>query len=484
MKSEQLRNKILAADLAWIPLALAAEQSLRFGQHWGQNPLAPLSFIVYLVCTVFAWVLLSENMDLDGFRGGWRPSSLVSHLLLAVALLMVLLLAIESVSQRYVGRLRLSVFAPLLLLGFLAIRQLALRGVFRRHERGNVRRVVILGSGRLAMELAEKFNHHPELLCQVIGFLCPREEIPASRPVSEIPSAPDTVSTVDVIGLLRRQNVDELILAHTSTSSEILNLVALCRQHAIRVSLVPQPYELYLSRARLLDLGGLPLLQLEEKTEPAFAVIGKRLLDIVLALVFAVPALPILLFCAIALRFSKGRAFRWEDRVGLHGAPFSMLRLNVDHDSPNTSRFDRLLEHFSISELPQFWNVLRGDMSLVGPRPESPERACRYSAWQQERLSMKPGLTGLAQVHGLRDQHPSEDKTSHDLQYILHPSLLKDLSLLIETVWTLTLRLVHAFEGPGSAPVEPSKAAHMAYPGTHSFSEIYQHAHRTESGSD
>jgi lipopolysaccharide/colanic/teichoic acid biosynthesis glycosyltransferase len=160
----------------------------------------------------------------------------------------------------------------------------------------------------------------------------------------------------------------------------------------------------------------------------------------------------------------------------------------VDHNPQNSSCFERMLWQFSISELPQFWNVLRGDMSLVGPRPECPERATRYSAWHQQRLSAKPGLTGLAQVHGLREQHTSEDKTRHDLQYMLHPSLLKDVSLLIETIWTLMLRLIkipqHTLasstaESGGAAPRSVSYS-----PGTQPFQEMLQHAHRTQSGSD
>src|ERR1700674_3568425 len=111
MKPEQLRNRILAADLAWDPVALAAEQSLCSGLHCSQLRLGPSNFVVYVVCTVFSWVLLSENMHLDGFRGGWRLSALVSHLLLAVGLLMVLLFAVENVSGRYVGRLTLSFFS-------------------------------------------------------------------------------------------------------------------------------------------------------------------------------------------------------------------------------------------------------------------------------------------------------------------------------------------------------------------------------------
>src|SRR5580658_3127555 len=442
MKPEQLRNRILAADLAWIPVALAAEQALCSGLHCSQIPLGPSNFVAYVVCTVLAWVLLSENLHLDGFRGGWRLPALVSHLLLAVVLLMVLLLAVANLSARYVGRMTLSVFSLFLLIGFFCIRWVALRIVLQRYKNGKVHRVVILGADQVATELAVKFSHHPELLCQVVGFLCPGMERPAARPSHSITAGSATVSTMEVISLLREHNVDELVMAHTPASNEILNLVALCRQQLIRISLVPQPYELYLSRPRLLDLGGLPLLQIEDMVPPASARIGKRLLDMALGSVLALATLPIVLFCAAAIRFSTGRGFRWEQRIGWRGTQFSMLRLNVNRNPQSGSGFERFLSQSSISELPQFWNVFGGEMSLVGPRPEGPERALRYSAWQQQRLSIKPGMTGLAQVRGLREQHPSEDKTRHDLQYMLHPSLLKDLSLLIETIWTLALRLI------------------------------------------
>jgi lipopolysaccharide/colanic/teichoic acid biosynthesis glycosyltransferase len=485
MKSEHLRNRILAADLAWIPAALAAEQALDWALHRHQIPLSASNFVVYVVCTVFAWILLSENLHLDGFRAGWRLSALLSHLLLAIALVMVLLIAVEDVSERYLGKFTLSVFSLFLLIGFLAIRGCVLGTVARRYKNGKVHRVVILGSDALAVELAAKFNHHPELLCKVIGFLCPGAEIPLPRLASSAVAGPATVSTTAVIDLLRQYHVDELVMAHTPVSQEILSLVALCRQQAIRVSLVPQPYELYLSCPRLLDLGGLPLLQLGE-TAPSSGQIGKRLFDTGLGLILAAATLPLVLLCCVILRFAAGSAFQWEQRIGCRGIQFSMLRLNVKRNPPAGSRFEHLLWRLSISELPQLWNVLRGEMSLVGPRPEDPERVYSYSTWQQQRLSIKPGMTGLAQVRGLREQHPSEDKTRHDLQYMLHPSLLKDLSLLIETVWTLTERLIH-FPGrsfPGQDRESEAPPSLLYSPSPPPFPEILQHAHRTQSGSD
>jgi lipopolysaccharide/colanic/teichoic acid biosynthesis glycosyltransferase len=118
-----------------------------------------------------------------------------------------------------------------------------------------------------------------------------------------------------------------------------------------------------------------------------------------------------------------------------------MHRLNSDRDCKSLSANEMFLQKLSITELPQLWNVLRGDMSLVGPRPESPERAKHYSDWQRQRLNVKPGITGLAQVHGLRQQHSSEEKARFDLQYMLHPSAFMDVALLLQTIWTLFVRL-------------------------------------------
>ena len=148
-----------------------------------------------------------------------------------------------------------------------------------------------------------------------------------------------------------------------------------------------------------------------------------------------------------------------------------------------SERFERVLEKMSLTELPQLWNVLRGDMSLVGPRPESPDRVKRYSEWQQLRLSMKPGMTGLAQVHGLRDQNSSEEKTRFDLQYILNPSAVADVSILLQTLWTLAMRL---FPYPRRDAAEPNtQGSRLVDEVTPQFvEETLQGAHRSQSSAD
>ena len=131
-----------------------------------------------------------------------------------------------------------------------------------------------------------------------------------------------------------------------------------------------------------------------------------------------------------------------------------MWRLNSARECKQLSRREIVLQQLSITELPQLWNVLRGEMSLVGPRPESPERVKHYSDWQLQRLNAKPGMTGLAQVHGLREQHSSEEKTRFDLQYMLDSSPFLDFSLLLQTFGTLIGRLLRLYKLPLFKPIE------------------------------
>jgi lipopolysaccharide/colanic/teichoic acid biosynthesis glycosyltransferase len=252
---------------------------------------------------------------------------------------------------------------------------------------------------------------------------------------------PTTTPPLGIIDLLCEHRVDELIFAvEDYASRDLFHLTALCRNRGIAVSLVPQLYELYLSRSHLYDLDGLPVLQLARPERSSAAVARKRGLDLVLGFLLSLPAAPIVASLAVALYCRRGKSFRWERRCGFRGRPFAMLRLDVDRAANNPSRFERVLGELSLTELPQLWNVLRGEMSLVGPRPESFDRVCRYSEWQQQRLNVKPGMTGLAQVQGLREQHTTEEKTRFDLQYLLNSSLWTDLSLLLQTMWTLATR--------------------------------------------
>lgn len=444
MIQRRLSVAVLIADLAWSVLAMATSVVLRYGLHWNQlksdslSPLLPFFGGAWLI-----WAVLSLLLPLDGFRGGWRLSAVVSQLLLAVGVSTLALLSGGYLRRAYVSRLVLLQFSLLLFTGFALIRIAFYLWLRARLRNDGVRRIVIMGGGRSARELARKFERHPEMLCRVVGLLAPDDGTFSPESIVADSTGARSTSTLEVVELFRAQSIDEVILVPDECSSpDLLNLAALCREHGIAVSLVPQFYELYLSSFHLTDLDGLPLLQLAKPGMSIPAQIGKRTLDLILGTVLSILSAPILLPFAALLFSLKGKAFRWETRCGFRGKQFAMLRLNVDRVAGINSRLERVLNECSVTELPQLWNVLRGDMSLVGPRPESRDRVCRYSEWQQQRLSVKPGMTGLAQVQGLREQHSSEDKTRFDLQYLLNCSVWTDLSLLLQTVWTLATRSI------------------------------------------
>jgi lipopolysaccharide/colanic/teichoic acid biosynthesis glycosyltransferase len=246
---------------------------------------------------------------------------------------------------------------------------------------------------------------------------------------------------LEIINLLREYEADELIitLAQPGTA-EIMNLAGRCRENGIMVSVVPHPYELYLSKPQLLEIGGLPVLQLRDGLTNFANSATKRVLDLVLGMFLFFLSIPVVITGAVLLLGKRGGPFVREIRCGQYGKLFKMWRLQSDRDAKSLPWYETLLQQLSVTELPQLWNVLRGEMSLVGPRPESPERVKHYSDWQRQRLKVKPGITGLGQVYGLREQHSSEDKARFDLQYMMRASFFLDFSLLLQTIWTLVAR--------------------------------------------
>jgi lipopolysaccharide/colanic/teichoic acid biosynthesis glycosyltransferase len=437
-----IRRWILLGDLIGITLAFFLAGYLRYGTHWDfARHHATYALLPFLIGSWTLWTILFYRMKLDGFQGGWWLPSIASKLLLAVFGQMSLLLAVAYLSRQYVSRLALAYYGLLLCPVFLLVRNLVRRFLIERHASGEVCRVVIAGSDHIAREIASKLAHHPEMLCRVVGLLFPKDRVDDDALLAASSGVRREVSTVEVADLLDLHQVNELIVALPQpATAELVRLAAQCQQRGIGVSLVPQPYDLYVSRPKLLDLDGLPILKLCEPSVSALFLKTKRALDIVLSAILLALSSAIILPSALALRILRGRAFAWDLRCGQDFRQFRMLRLDVRRNSTYKSRFEDLLDRFSVSELPQLWNVLKGDMSLVGPRPEPPARTRRYTTWEQHRLSVRPGMTGLAQVRGLREQHSSEAKARLDLQYLLNPSLFTDVSILLQTVWTLATR--------------------------------------------
>ena len=463
MRSRRISFLILAADLVWLVVALCLACEFRYGFSVSIDA-ARDYFSLFgetAVAAILIWTFLEIVMKLDGFQGGWTFRSVFSDLFVGVFLLMLMLLANGYLARVYESRLVFIYFWCLALAGFLVIRCLAWQVLRSRRMATSQRRVVILGGGRLAREISAKINRHPEMGWRVVGYLCP-------DPENSAPACAEgdawRLPTLDVAGFLSAHHVDEIIVAMANPARQTLNLVAQCQRLGIRVLVVPQAYELYISRPALAELDGLPLIAIGQYGLPAGGQAIRRVTDLVLAPLLLAAVLPTMLVAAGALLLRKGKGICRERRCGKDGKPFWMYRLNVDRRQPELAAYEKLFIDLGLTELPQLWNVLRGDMDLVGPRPEPPERVKHYSDWQRQRLKIKPGITGLAQIHVLRDQHSAEQKTHYDLQYIARWSPFLDLSLILQTAWTLAARMWAQKTAPAGAFLESTRWSAEAEP--------------------
>lgn len=441
--NQTIRRSILLLDLFWISTAFSFAYLLRY-KYSGLGAESWASFRDFLPALISAlgiWTILYLSKNLDGFRGGWHLPTVFSEVLVGVLYLMSFLLAIAFLQRHYYSRLLLMYLAGLLPTGLIAARCAMRAVVSSRVSTRLSRRAVILGTGHLAREVGHKISRHPEMLLEIVGSLYPAGSDSSNGLGAQ--QEPISLQSLNVSSFLQEKNISELIVVMPQPSgAEAEKVISKCREAGMLIRLVPQWYELYVSEAQMIEVDGVPLISLEERNISALASSLKRIVDFLGGVLCLIVSVPVLLVSAISVRRNRGRAFCKEVRCGRMGNVFEMHRLNVDREDPCLSPFEKFLVSLSLTELPQVWNVLRGDMSLVGPRPEAPERVRHYSDWQRQRLSVNPGMTGLAQVHGLREQHSSEEKAKFDLEYIYHWSIFLDFALLLQTAWTLTVRLL------------------------------------------
>jgi len=327
-------------------------------------------------------------------------------------------------------------------------------------------RTVVIGGGTNGARLVQFLRRHNHRSIRLLGFVDDRY----TRMGTEMDSLPFLGPIDEVFSLIRRNAVDQVILAMPWSAEErTLNLLHLLSEYPVHVRLAPDLISYHFPGRSVTDVGGLPLMHLMDRPISGWASMLKTIEDAVLAgLILLVAAMPMLLI-AIAIRLdSPGPIFFRQRRVGFNNREFWMLKFrSMHHDpreqvqirgqarrgDPRVTRVGRILRRTSLDELPQIFNVLRGDMSIVGPRPHAPgtraggrvfeDVVARYAA----RHRVRPGLTGLAQVRGLRGETDTEDKLvariDADLEYIETWSVWLDLVILLRTA-LVVLRMQNA----------------------------------------
>jgi len=328
------------------------------------------------------------------------------------------------------------------------------RAIAHRSERLQ-ERTAIVGSGLVAGELVDNLRRHRELGLLPVGVVDNAED---HRRVDDLPHLG---SLHELSEILRHHGIDRVIIAFSRASHvELLQTIRACRDAQVPVHVVPRLFE-FLDGVRALDhIGGMPILSLGVPRLTRVARIGKRSLDIVASAAMLVTCAPLFAIIALAIRReSPGLVFFRQRRGGRAGTSFELLKFRSmyqDADAqkaqlmnanevpggvmfkiradPRVTRVGRVLRRFSLDELPQFWNVLRGDMSLVGPRPlVIAETDWLLEDWHTRRSELRPGLTGPWQIYG-RSGIPFDAMLRLDYQYVVGWSLARDLEILLATV--------------------------------------------------
>ena len=328
---------------------------------------------------------------------------------------------------------------------------------FTKILKGFRKKVLIYGAGELGQALFREIANSPKLRIDPIGFI---DDDPNKSNYVCYQSGFNSTDCIRVLGtredierLKEMYDVDEVYVAISNINNEkLIEILDYLKERNIKASFVPNLYKVFVHNVRIDKIGEIPVVIEEEEIEPVYLRF-KRYLDLLLALVILILLLPLFLIVLIAIKMEKkGPAIFIHDRVGKGGSIFKLYKFRtmyndtnpyavnpIDQDDPRITRVGRFLRKTSLDEIPQIFNILKGEMSFVGPRPEMPFIVEQYNELHKERLKVTPGITGLWQLSGDRKKAIHENM-DYDLYYKKHVSFFLDLAILIET-------LIFAFRG-------------------------------------
>jgi Undecaprenyl-phosphate glucose phosphotransferase len=310
-------------------------------------------------------------------------------------------------------------------------------------------RLLLVGSGEVARIILQRILWSPQLGYEVIGVINGEEE------EDEILGVPVIGKPEDLPQLIENQAIDEVIIAMPEKGHrEVVRVISYCERGRVNIKVFPDLFEFIASEADIDDLGGLPLLSIRDYAMRGYMLFFKRVMDILGAVIGIIVFSPLMILTALGIKLeSPGPVFFIQERMGLDGKSFLMIKFRsmrqdaedrgpgwTTENDPRQTKLGALLRRIDVDELPQFVNVLLGEMSLVGPRPEQPyyvnlfrESVPRY----MERHREKAGMTGWAQVNGLRGDTSIVERTKYDIWYTENWSLLLDFKILARTFWQI-----------------------------------------------
>jgi exopolysaccharide biosynthesis polyprenyl glycosylphosphotransferase len=456
-----VRRALLAADLIGITAAFALTEAV-FSRSG--DTVNPLSEFLLLLATLPAWVVLAKLLGLYDRDEERTDHSTADDLLGVFQLLttgawvvvVVLALAPPSLGNPTVGRIATFWWSGIFLV---MLSRAVARAVCRRHV-SYIQNTAILGAGEVGQQVAHKFLAHPEYGINVVGFV---DEGSAGQRV-DLAQVPLLGPPERLPELVRALDVERVVVAFPDQPpGETLELIRTLNSFEVQVDVVPQFSDVVGPGTDVYTVEGLPLWGLRPGTLSRSSLLLKRAFDIAITLPLLLLLLPFGAVAALAIRLDSpgpvffrqwrrgagDRLFRiWKFRtmvdgaesrreevahLNMHAANGGDARMFKAADDPRVTRVGRVLRRLSLDELPQLLNVLRGEMSLVGPRPLVLDEDEHVQRWARRRLDLRPGMTGLWQVLG-RSQIPFDEMVKLDYLYVTTWSLRKDLQLLLRTI--------------------------------------------------
>jgi exopolysaccharide biosynthesis polyprenyl glycosylphosphotransferase len=410
-------------------------------------PVWLLAVIGPLWALAFAFFHLYDRRLLPTWR--WEVARVVRAVVAAACVLGLAVLAVPAPWPSGPTLVALVVLsAPTMVLARRGSRELVLRALGPRF-------VLVAGWGGGVVAAAARIRREARWGLRLVG-------VATEAPVEVLSGVERVGGLDDLPRLVEERVVDEVVLVPGGAGPEELArldpIVQALEERGVTVHVLLEWLSRPAAAISLDRVGPTPLLTLASGPQDTWALLARRLIESVLALGLLVALGPLLLLIAAAIKLtSPGPVLFRQTRCGLHGRPFTFLKFRSMYAGaeqlqaalapynemdgpvfkmwrdPRVTLLGRWLRRTSLDELPQLWNIVRGEMSFVGPRPAVPEEVARYEPWQRRRLSVKPGLTGLWQVSG-RSDLSFEGWIRLDLEYIDHRSLWEDLKIVLRTI--------------------------------------------------
>ena len=315
-----------------------------------------------------------------------------------------------------------------------------------------VAKKLIIGCGDFAQKVVDAMRKDPYAAAGIVGMV----SLPGERCTADLPYLGDIDNLRE---LLIKHNFDEVIVAHPNVDEDtILRIIYECRKEFVQFELVPPFWNLLRGKIVVERIGDVHLTAFADVAMKGWQRVVKRIMDIVGSLILIILLSPLFLIIALAVKLSSpGPVFFLQERIGRNGRKFKMIKFRsmyadaekrlaefLDKNEatgpifkmkrdPRVTPVGRILRRFSLDELPQLFNVLVGQMSLVGPRPPLEREVKQYEKWQLRRIDVTPGMTGLWQISG-RSDLPFEKMVELDIYYIEHWSLWLDIKILLKTI--------------------------------------------------